>query len=84
VCPGGVESTLESPLCVGGVEVHLFLWVFRVSADSLQCHCGMDGSRTFDFDEAFPGVFVSQALPCYAQQTGNPTLSLLGPRRVVS
>jgi len=56
-----------------------------------QCVCrffavpfGMEGSRTFGFDEALPGVFVSQPSPCYVQETQHPASSLLGPRRVVS
>jgi len=45
---------------------------------------GMEGSRTFGFDEALLGVFVSQPSPCYAQETQHPTSSLLGPRCMVS
>jgi hypothetical protein len=52
--------------------------------DSLQCHFGKEGSRTFGFDEALPGVFVSPPSPFYAQETEHPASSLLGPRRVVS
>jgi hypothetical protein len=79
-----VESALESALCIGRVAVHLFLCLSSVSADSLQCHFGKEGSRTFGNDEALPGVFVSQPSPCYAQETQHPASSLLGPRRVVS
>jgi len=79
-----VESALASALCVGRVEVHLFLSVSSVSADSLQCHFGKEGSRTFGFDEVLLGVFVSQPSPCCAQETQHPASFLLGPRRVVS
>jgi hypothetical protein len=64
--------------------VHLFLCVSSVSADSLRCHFGKEGSRAFGYDEALPGVFVSQPSPFYAQETQHPASSLLGPRRVVS
>ena len=82
-CRADVESALESALCVGQVEVHLFLCVARVSADSLRCHFGKEGSRTFGFDEALPGVIVSQPSPLYRQDTPHPASSLVGPRRVV-
>jgi hypothetical protein len=55
-----------------------------MSADSLRCHFGTEGSQTFGFDEALPGVFVSQPLPVYAQETQHPVSSLLGPWCVVS
>jgi hypothetical protein len=55
-----------------------------MSADSLQCHFGKEGSQTFGFDEALPGVFVSQPSPFYAQETQHPASSLLGPRGMVS
>jgi hypothetical protein len=64
--------------------MHLFLCVSSVSADSLRGHFGKEGSRTFGYDEALPGVFVSQSSPFYAQETQHPVSSLLGPRRVVS
>jgi hypothetical protein len=48
-------------------EVHLVLCISSVAADSLQCHFGMDGSRTFSYDEALLGLFVSQPSPSYAQ-----------------
>jgi len=83
-CLAEVESALESALCVGRVEVHLFLCVSRVSAHSLQCHFGKEGSRTFGFDEALPGVFVSQPSPFCAQETQHPASFRLAPRRVVS
>jgi hypothetical protein len=54
-----------------------------MSADSLRFHFGKEGTRTFGFDEALLGVFVSQPSPCYAQETQHPASSLLGPQRVV-
>ena len=83
-CRAEVELAMESALCVGQGEVHLFLCVSSVSADSLRCHFGKEGSRAFGYDEALPGVFVSQPSPFYAQETQHPTCSLLGPRRLVS
>jgi len=79
-----VESALDSALCVGRVEVHMFLCISSVPADSLRCHFGKEGSRTFGFDEALLGVIISQPSPFYAQETQHPTSSLLRPRRVVS
>jgi hypothetical protein len=79
-----VESALDSALCVRWGEVHLFLCVFIVSVDSLQCHFSKEGSPMFGYDEALPGVFVLQPSPLYAQETQHPTSSLLGPRRVVA
>jgi len=83
-CLAEVEWTLESALCVGRVEVHLFLCVSSVSAESVRCHFGKEGSWTFGFDESLPGVFVSQPSPLCAQETEHPTSFLLGRRRVVS
>jgi hypothetical protein len=79
-----VESVLDSALCVRRGEVHLFLSVSIVSADSLRCHFGKEGSPTFGYDEALLPVFVLQPSPFYAQETQHPTSSLLRPRRVVS
>jgi len=49
-----------------------------------RCHFGKEGSRAFGYDEALPGVFVSQPSPFYAQETLHPASSLLGPRHVDS
>ena len=84
VCRAEVESALESALCVGRGEVHVFLCLSSMSADYLQCLFGKEGSRAFGYDEALPGVSVSQPSPFYAQETQHPASSLLGPRRVVS
>ena len=82
-CRAEVESALEAALCGGWVEVHLLICVCSVSADSLQCNFGKEGSRTFGFDEALLGVFVSQHSPFYAQETQHPTSCVFGPWRVV-
>jgi len=79
-----VESAQESALCVGQVEVHLVICVSSLSADCLQCHFGKEGSRTVGFDEALPGVFISQQSPFCAQEIQHPTAFLPGPPRVVS
>jgi hypothetical protein len=64
--------------------VHLFRCVSSMSADSLLCNIGKVGSWTFGYDEALPGVFVSQRSHFYAQETQYPTSSRLIPRRVVA
>jgi len=79
----GVGSGVRT-LCFGRVEVHMILCISTVYADSFRCYFGKEGSRTFGYDEALPGVFVSQPSPCYAQETQHPTSSILGPRRMVS
>ena len=83
-CLPDVELALDSALCVGRVEVHLFLCVSTVSADSLRCHFGSEGSRTCGFDKALPGVFVSQPSPFCAPETQHPDSLLLRPRWVIS
>ena len=62
-CRAVLESAHEFALCVGRVDVHLFLCVSSMFADSLRCHFGKEGGRTFGFDKALPGVFVSQPSP---------------------
>jgi len=80
-CLAEVVSAPESAVCIGRVKVHLFLCICSMSADSLWCHFGKEGSRTCGFDEAYPGVFLSQPSPFFAQETQHPTFSLLGPGR---
>jgi len=46
------ESALESAVCVGWAEVHLFLYVSSVSADFLRCHVGKEGIWVCGYDEA--------------------------------
>ena len=47
-----LESALEMAICVGWAEVHLFLSVSSVSADSIQCDCGKEGIQLCGVDEA--------------------------------
>jgi hypothetical protein len=63
-----VELALELALCDRRVEVHPFLCISSLSKDSLRCNFGKEGSRIFGFDEALPGVFVSQPSAMYAQE----------------
>jgi len=72
-----VVSTWESAGWVDQMEVHLFLYVSSMSADSLWCHIGKEGIRPCGFDKVLPGVFLSQPLPFYAPETQHPTCSLL-------
>jgi len=83
-CLAELESALESALCVRRVEVLLFLSLSSVSADSLQCHLGKEGSWTFSVNEALPGVFVLQPSPFSPLETQHPASFLLRPWRVVS
>jgi len=46
-----VAVALGSAVCVGQVEVHLFLRVSCVSADTWQCHFGKEGIRPCGFDK---------------------------------
>jgi hypothetical protein len=79
-----VESALESALCVGWGEVHLFICVSSVLVDSLPCHVGKEDSWIFRFDEAFLGVFVALPSPYYAHETQQPASAVLGPWHVVT
>ena len=54
------------------VEVHTCLCTSSVSANSLLCHFGKEGSHPFDFHELLPDVIVSQPSPCYARETQLP------------
>jgi len=65
-------------------EVCWFLCASSVSADSLLCHFGMEGSRPYDFYNPLPGVFLSQPSPFYAQKTQLFASSLLGLGREVA
>jgi hypothetical protein len=66
------------------MEVQRFLCASRVSADSLLCHLGMEGSCLFDFNKPLPGVFLSQPSPFDDQETQRLASSLLRLRREVS
>jgi len=82
-CLPEVVSALDPAPCVGWVEVHLFLRVSGLSVDYSRCNFSKEGSRTFDFDEASPRVFVSLPSPVCAKGTQHPAAFRLGPRRVV-
>ena len=73
-CRAAVDSALESAVCVGRVEVHLFLCVSSVSADSLRCHFGEERSRQLGFNQALLGVIVSQPSAFCAQELNSPLL----------
>ena len=73
-CLAEVESALESALFIGRVEVHLFLCVSSVTANSLRWHFGKECSQTFGHDEALPGVFVSQPSPFVPRKLNTPLL----------
>jgi hypothetical protein len=83
-CRAEVESGLESTLCIGRVDVPLFLSVSSMSGDSLLCHFGKEDSRVFGFDEALPSVIVSQLSHFCAQELQHPASFVRGPRRMVS
>jgi len=65
--PAQVVFHAEVALDLEGV--HLFLCASSVSADSLLCHFGQEGSSLSDLHEALPGVFPSQPSPFYGQET---------------
>jgi hypothetical protein len=60
------------------VEARWFICAFSMSADSLLYHDGMEGSWWYDFYKPLPGVFLSQPLSCYAQQSQLLASFLLG------
>jgi hypothetical protein len=59
------------------VEVQRFVYASSVSADSLLCHFGMEGSCLFDCYELLPGVVLSQPSPFDDQETQLLASSLL-------
>jgi len=79
-----LPSTMELAGCVGQVEMHLFLCISRVSADSVRCHFGKEGIRPSRFDEAWRGVGILQPSPSYAPETQHPASSVLESLRKVS
>jgi hypothetical protein len=76
-CQKEAGSPLELAVCVGWVEVHLCLWVSRMSADLVQSHVGKEGIPTCTFDDAWLGVIVLQHYLLYAQDTEHPAGSHL-------
>jgi hypothetical protein len=71
-----VVSPLVSSVGIAGVMMHLFYSVSRVSAESWRCHFGEEGIHPFYFDEALPGVFLSQASTVDAPEFQHPASSL--------
>jgi hypothetical protein len=51
------------------VEVNWFLCASSVSAHSLVCHCGMEGSQWYDCYKPLLGVILSQLSPFHTQDT---------------
>jgi len=73
-----VVSALESAACIGRVEVHLFIRITNVTADSLRCYVGKTGNRRCGFDDSWPGIILCQPSPGYAPDSQHPSYSLLG------
>jgi len=66
------------------LEVRWFHCASSVSADSLLCHFGMEGSCPYDIYKPLPAVILSQPSPWYAQETQLLAFSLLRLRCEVS
>jgi hypothetical protein len=64
-----VEAAFRVEVPPVPVEVRRFHCASSVSADSLLCHFGMEGSSLFDFHKPLPGVFLSRPSPCGDQET---------------
>jgi hypothetical protein len=58
-----VVTALKSTLCVGRVEVHQFLYIANVCADSLWYHVDKEGIWPCGLDKELPIVSLSQPLP---------------------
>jgi hypothetical protein len=76
--------TLKSAVCIGQVEMHLFVCTSSMPADPLQCHFGKKGICPCDYVTAWPGVFLSQRAPTYVQEGKHPASFLLRLRRELS
>jgi len=57
------------------VEVHLYHCTSSVSANTLLCHLGREGSHQFEFHKLLPSDFPLQPSPFYSQETQLPTSS---------
>jgi hypothetical protein len=79
-----LKTHVESVVCLCWAEVHLYLCVSSVSPDILRCHFDKEGIHPFDFEEALPGVLLSQPSPCYALETQHLASFLRGLLREVS
>jgi hypothetical protein len=78
----GAEVVLALVLfvCVPRVKVLLLLCISNLSADSLRCHFYKEGIRPGHFEEASPGVFLSQRSTFYTLENQHGSSSLLGLR----
>jgi hypothetical protein len=66
------------------MEVWRFLSASSVSAHSLLCHFGMEGSCLFDFYKPLPGVILLQPSPFDDPETQHLASCLRGLLREVS
>ena len=71
-----ISSVPASPVGVGRMEVHLYIWASSVSAVSARSNFGKEGSRLYDFHGTSLSVFPAQPSPCYAEETELPASSL--------
>jgi len=55
-----VEAAFQTGVLLVLVQVRQFLCTSSMSADSMQCHFSMEGSRLFDIYKPLPGVFYSR------------------------
>jgi len=83
-CWAEEPTALESAVCIGQVEEHLFICITSMSADSVGCYFGKKDIRLCGFDETSHGVFQLHPLPIYAQEPQHTTSSLFGSRHEVS
>ena len=77
------EEVFQAEVLPVLVEVRRFLCASSVSADSLLCHFGMEGSHPCDIYKPLLGVFPSQLSPFYAQGPQLLASSLLGLRHEI-
>jgi len=79
-----IVSVLVSAVCVGRLEVHPFLFISGVSADSVRCYSDREGINSYSCDEASLGVFLSHPSTCSAKGTELHASSLLALRCEIS
>jgi len=65
-------------VCIGQAVLQPFLCVFSESADSMRCHFGHEGIRSFRYNKASLGIFELPPVSFYAHGTQLPASSLLG------
>jgi hypothetical protein len=73
-----VQVVFRAKVALVVVEEHLCLCVSSVTADSLLCHFGKEGSHLCDFHESMLGVFLLSPSPSHAQENQFLASSLLG------